>query len=108
MPGRPRAFTVVLAFLSRHLVEKQVLRFKEWTPRLRRGAPVAEASEKGAARARAGAGPGPGRRVGSPELTALPQSGAPEPNTTDVRAFCRLRGVDFIPDDRGGDSHGHS
>ncbi|MBQ0989787.1 hypothetical protein KBX08_06730 [Micromonospora sp. H61] len=53
-------FTVVLAFLSRQLVEKQVLRFRDWTPRLRRGAPLAETWEKGAARARAGPGPGPG------------------------------------------------
>ncbi|PWR09606.1 acyltransferase [Micromonospora acroterricola] len=32
-------FTVVLAFLSWHLVEKPALRFKDWTPRLRRSAP---------------------------------------------------------------------
>ena len=40
-------FTVVLAFLSWHLVEKQALRFKDWTPRLRREAPPAEASGEG-------------------------------------------------------------
>ncbi|KAB1920629.1 acyltransferase [Micromonospora noduli] len=56
-------FTVVLAFLSWHLVEKQALRFKDWTPRLRRGEPPAEAS---------------GERQPEPERVPVPVS-APAP-----------------------------